>query len=113
MSDVDRYGVFGHPVGHSLSPFIHGMFARQTGQHMVYRPHDVRPEELAERVREFFAGGTKLFWIVDPAACTVEVFTGPEQSTVLSETDVLDGGEVLPGFKLLIRDWFARAGKRE
>jgi shikimate dehydrogenase len=57
MSDADRYGVFGHPVGHSLSPFIHGMFARQTGQHMVYRPYDVAPAELARRVREFFAAG--------------------------------------------------------
>ncbi|MBV8307849.1 MAG: shikimate dehydrogenase, partial [Gammaproteobacteria bacterium] len=25
---LDQYGVFGHPVGHSLSPFIHGIFAR-------------------------------------------------------------------------------------
>src|ERR1700751_2250897 len=25
---VDEYGVFGHPVGHTLSPFIHGLFAR-------------------------------------------------------------------------------------
>ena len=57
MSDVDRYGVFGHPVGHSLSPFIHGMFARETGQHMTYRPYDVLPEELAPRVRAFFAEG--------------------------------------------------------
>ena len=57
MSDLDRYGVFGHPVGHSLSPFIHGMFARETGQHMTYRPYDVLPEELAPRVRAFFAEG--------------------------------------------------------
>ena len=54
---ADQYGVFGHPVGHSLSPFIHGMFARETGQEMSYRPHDVVPEEFAARVREFFEKG--------------------------------------------------------
>ena len=69
--------------------------------------------EMARKRREFFASGTRLFWIVDPVACTVEVFTAPEQSTVLYEADMLDGGDVLPGFKLVIRDWFARAGKRE
>ena len=53
----DEYGVFGHPVSHSLSPFIHGLFARQTGQAMSYRPFDVAPAELPARVREFFAQG--------------------------------------------------------
>jgi shikimate dehydrogenase len=53
----DEYGVFGHPVNHSLSPFIHGLFARQTGQLMSYRPYDVAPEDFAPRVAEFFAQG--------------------------------------------------------
>ena len=58
MSSVaDAYGVFGHPVNHSLSPFIHGLFARQTGQLMSYRPYDVAPAEFAARVQEFFAQG--------------------------------------------------------
>jgi shikimate dehydrogenase len=56
-SAPDTYGVFGHPVNHSLSPFIHGLFARQTGQLMTYRPYDVEPREFAARVREFFAQG--------------------------------------------------------
>jgi shikimate dehydrogenase len=51
---VDQYGVVGHPVSHSLSPFIHGMFARETGQAMTYRLFDVRPENLDEHVRAFF-----------------------------------------------------------
>jgi shikimate dehydrogenase len=58
MSTVlEQYGVFGHPVNHSLSPFIHGLFARETGQHMSYRAFDVKPEEFHERVTEFFAQG--------------------------------------------------------
>ncbi len=54
---VDHYGVFGHPVAHSLSPFIHGVFARDTGQQMSYRAYDVTPQEFTERVQSFFADG--------------------------------------------------------
>ena len=56
-SALDRYGVVGHPVSHSLSPFIHGMFARATGQAMSYQPLDVTPVEFPARVRGFFAEG--------------------------------------------------------
>src|SRR5258708_30756794 len=53
----DRYGVVGHPVGHSWPPFIHGLFARDTGQAMSYRLYDFTPEEFAARVRDFFTLG--------------------------------------------------------
>lgn len=52
---VDQYGVVGHPVAHSLSPFIHAMFARQTGQSMSYRLYDFAPEAFEERLTGFFA----------------------------------------------------------
>ena len=55
----DQYGVFGHPVNHSLSPFIHGLFARETHQEMSYRPFDVTAQEFRARVQEFFAAGGK------------------------------------------------------
>ena len=57
MSGPDQYGVVGHPVAHSLSPFIHAMFARQTGQSLSYRLYDFAPEELDERIAAFFAQG--------------------------------------------------------
>jgi len=55
MSDL--YGVVGHPVAHSWSPFIHGLFARETGQAMSYRLYDFTAEEFETRVREFFTLG--------------------------------------------------------
>jgi shikimate dehydrogenase len=53
----DAYGLFGYPVHHSWSPFIHGMFARQTGQDMVYRLHETPPERFRNDVLEFFSSG--------------------------------------------------------
>jgi shikimate dehydrogenase len=54
---TDQYGLAGHPVAHSWSPFIHGLFGRETGQAMTYRLYDFTPEEFHERVREFFKQG--------------------------------------------------------
>jgi shikimate dehydrogenase len=53
----DQYGVIGHPVAHSWSPFIHGMFARQTGEQLIYRLHDVLPQDFRAYVLDFFSRG--------------------------------------------------------
>jgi shikimate dehydrogenase len=50
----DTYALFGYPVHHSWSPFIHGLFARQTGQDMVYRLHESAPEHFRRDMLEFF-----------------------------------------------------------
>jgi len=39
----------------------------------------------------------------------VRVHTSPDDSVVMSEDQKLDGGNVLPGFTLSIRRWFAEA----
>lgn len=53
----DRYAVVGFPVKHSWSPFIHGMFAKQTAQTMTYSRMEIPPENLQREVESFFAGG--------------------------------------------------------
>jgi len=51
------YGLFGYPVQQSWSPFIHGMFARQTAQDMEYRLFESPPERFRSEVLEFFRAG--------------------------------------------------------
>jgi shikimate dehydrogenase len=57
MNPPDQYGVVGHPISHSWSPFIHGLFAKQTAQHMVYRLYDIPPDDFRVQVLEFFGRG--------------------------------------------------------
>jgi Uma2 family endonuclease len=64
-------------------------------------------DEMARKRQEYFASGVRLGWQVAPWARTVEVYTTPEQVTVLHEEDTLEGGAVLPGFALPLREFFA------
>jgi len=57
--EPDQYGVVGHPISHSWSPFIHGMFAKATAQNLVYRLFDVPPENFRRDALRLFAGGIK------------------------------------------------------
>ncbi|MBP8264122.1 MAG: shikimate dehydrogenase [Pseudomonas sp.] len=54
---MDRYGVFGNPIGHSKSPLIHRLFAAQTGQQLSYEPLLAPLEDFVGFARAFFVEG--------------------------------------------------------
>src|SRR5206468_1626606 len=60
--------------------------------------------EMDRKLREYFAAGVRLVWLIDPKTRTARVHTSPEEMTRLGEGDTLDGGDVLPGFALPLRD---------
>jgi shikimate dehydrogenase len=59
MNKPDCYAVIGHPVAHSLSPYIHARFAAQCGQGLTYSAIDAIPQEFESTARAFFADGGK------------------------------------------------------
>lgn len=65
------------------------------------------PGEMAAKRQDYFGAGVELVWEVDPDARTVSVYTTPTQTTLLTAADTLDGGSVLPGFTLALKDLFA------
>ncbi len=56
---IDRYGVIGYPVGHSRSPMIHQLFAKQTGERVHYELLPVSPDKLESEIRKFQRSGGK------------------------------------------------------
>jgi Uma2 family endonuclease len=71
------------------------------------------PAELARKRREYFLGGCRLVWEINPAKRTARAYTAPDESRRIGEKGALDGGEVLPGFRLALAELFDRAGKRK
>jgi shikimate dehydrogenase len=54
---TDRYALIGNPVGHSKSPLIHAVFARQSGQDMTYVTLEAPLDGFAAAVDAFRAQG--------------------------------------------------------
>ena len=54
---VKAFGVVGHPIAHSKSPEIHGLFAQQCKVDIDYKKFDVAPSDFEAFINEFFAGG--------------------------------------------------------
>ena len=57
----DRYAVIGHPIAHSQSPLIHGLFAQATAQDMTYEAIDggAEPGGFERAVQAFRAAGER------------------------------------------------------
>lgn len=83
---MDKYAVVGNPISHSKSPFIHTIFARQTGQVMTYNTLEAPLDGFSGAVLAFFASGGK--------GCNVTVPFKEEaykMATVLTERAKLAG----------------------
>jgi Uma2 family endonuclease len=63
---------------------------------------------MGEKASMWLAYGSRQVWILDPEHITVTVRRLNSEPIVLSENDLLDGGELLPGFSVEVWRLFRR-----
>jgi Uma2 family endonuclease len=63
--------------------------------------------EIDRKLEEYFSSGVQLAWIFDPRTRAVAIHLAPgSPSKILTGSETLDGGMVLPGFQLNLADLF-------
>lgn len=62
--------------------------------------------EMQRKSREYFAAGTRLVWIIDPHRQTAEIRQSDGSEYEISTSAMLDGADVLPGFRVSLADLF-------
>lgn len=71
------------------------------------RSPDDSLKQMREKAEYYLANGSRLVWLVVPSKRYVEVHRPNQEEEIMFGSDVLDGGDVLPGFTLPIADVFA------
>ena len=71
----------------------------------IVSPSD-RGEDVRAKATEYLDGGSRCVWVLWPEEESVSVYVAGEPVQSLESSDVLEGGELLPGLSVLVRDLF-------
>ncbi len=72
----------------------------------VISPTD-RASEVAAKVQTWLQAGSSMVWVVDPENRTLTVHRGRHEIAVLTASDAIPGGDLLPGFSMSVGLIFA------
>ncbi len=70
----------------------------------VVSPYDTATK-IHQEVAEYLRAETRLVWVLYPESKTIVIHT-PSGARTLTEQDILDGSDVLPGFSVPVREMF-------
>lgn len=76
----------------------------------VVSPRDLA-EEILDKLLEYFQSGVQQVWIAYPRHGLLFVHDSLTSVRVLTRDDVLDGGSILPGFRLPLSELFPQLEK--
>jgi len=76
----------------------------------VQSPND-RPGAINRKVREYLDAGTLVVWQIDPDERTVTIHKPTQAFIILKATDTLSGDPELPGFSVLVGEFFRLPGE--
>ena len=72
----------------------------------IVSPTD-RASAVLAKADLWIATGVRLLWVVDPSRRTVTVYTPASAPRTLTDREELDGGALLPGFRLPVAEIFS------
>ncbi|MEZ4670347.1 MAG: Uma2 family endonuclease [Anaerolineae bacterium] len=64
-------------------------------------------KEIEEKMRDYLRHGVRLIWVMYPSLKSI-IVRKPGAMTELSGEDMLEGGDVLPGFKVKVSEIFPK-----
>lgn len=64
-------------------------------------------EEIQEKIKEYFESGVGQVWVIYPRQRQILVYKNAKEIRVLDEDDVLEGGDILPGFAIRVGEFLA------
>jgi Uma2 family endonuclease len=74
----------------------------------ILSPNNTR-QEIDSRLRDFFASGTQIVWIIDPETESAEICHSLTERKLVGPGGELDGEHLLPGFRYplptLFKEW--------
>jgi hypothetical protein len=59
-------------------------------------------EEIDRKITDYFQAQVRLVWVFYPDSGRVYVYQSPMHVSILERTETLDGGDILPGFRVPI-----------
>jgi Uma2 family endonuclease len=65
-------------------------------------------EAVLAKIREYFQVGVQQVWIVSPLGKQLYIYDSPTRVRILAPPEELDGGPLLPGFRLPLKTLFRR-----
>jgi Uma2 family endonuclease len=78
----------------------------------VISPSNTR-REMERKLADYFAAGVAVVWLVYLTPREVVVYTSPNDSKTLRGDDLLEGGDILPGFSVAVSQLFAELENSE
>ena len=62
--------------------------------------------EVTQKLRDYFAIGVRVVWVIDPAARTISAYRSLTDIREFTANDTLPGDDILPGFSLPVAGLF-------
>jgi Uma2 family endonuclease len=63
--------------------------------------------EIEEKVAAWFTAGSLMVWVLNPKLRTIHIYRPSRPTQKLNENDTLDGGEVVPEFRIKVSEIFS------